>query len=318
MEAPGSTVLLTHGEHCSPEDWQDNMYLTCLGIWVGTQTRPPRWCPRRWATPWWPADTAGWWSRTCTPAATCTRCPIRKRQNGVVPHSPDNCGHCGSPVSDEHEPLPLIVPVIHSAETNMRKALDHVFHHFCHVVVSIWSLTPRAARHSAPPHPRRTEPRSWCHSQPARWYLAGITHHRGEAACSPREQLCCIKTHPEDEVVLHFGLDGWVVHVERCQLLQRWEAGSVREAPCGLRRREGDLDPLHGFGGVEDGSAGALRLHRVIQLKHDEADAGGRWTLLDETRAFLSRRHLHGVLVVGAVRKWEPAPPPPLPLTPSS
>lgn len=92
----------------------------------------------------------------------------------------------------------------------------------------------------------------------------------------------------------------------------------MSEASCGLRRREGDLDPLHGFGGVEDGSAGALRLHRVIQLKHDEADADGGWTLLDETRAFLSRRHLHGVLVVGAVRKWEPAPPPPLPLTPSS
>lgn len=87
MEAPGLTVLLKHGEHCFLEDWQDNMYLTCLGIWVGTQTRPPRWCPRRWARPWWPADTAGWWSRTCTPAATCTRSQIIKRQNGVAPHS---------------------------------------------------------------------------------------------------------------------------------------------------------------------------------------------------------------------------------------
>lgn len=133
-------------------------------------------------------------------------------------------------------------------------------------------------------------------------------HHRNEAA---DPHLCSIKTHPEDEVVLHFGLDGWVVHMERRQLLQRGAAGprrSVSEAPRGLRRREGDLDPLLGFRGVEDGSAGALRLHRVIQLKHDAADADGRWAVLDEARAFRRARRPHGVR---AVRKWEPAPPPP-------
>lgn len=44
---------------------------------------------------------------------------------------PDNYRHCWSPVSDKHESLPLIVPVIHSAETNMQKALNHVSYHFC-------------------------------------------------------------------------------------------------------------------------------------------------------------------------------------------
>lgn len=83
------------------------------------------------------------------------------------------------------------------------------------------------------------------------------------------------QTHPEDKVVLHFGLDGWVEDVERRQLLQRGAAGhrgSVSEVSRGLRRREGHLDPLLGFRGVEDGGAGALRLHRVVELEHDEAD----------------------------------------------
>ena len=77
-------------------------------------------------------------------------------------------------------------------------------------------------------------------------------------------------TYPEHEVVLHLRLDRGVVHMKGRQRLQRGAAGhrgSVPEASSsGLGRREGNLDPLLGLRGVEDGSARALRLHRVVQL----------------------------------------------------
>lgn len=58
--------------------------------------------------------------------------------------------------------------------------------------------------------------------------------------------------------------------MERRQLLQRGAAGSPPQVRGGLRRREGHLDPLLGVRRVEDGSAGALGLHRVVELEHDD------------------------------------------------
>lgn len=94
--------------------------------------------------------------------------------------------------------------------------------------------------------------------------------------CSPialTHTLCGTTTHPEHEVVPHFGLDRGVVHVKRRQRLQRGAAGhrgSASEASSGLRRREGDLDPVLGVGvgRVQDGRARTLRLLRVVQLQH--------------------------------------------------
>lgn len=103
--------------------------------------------------------------------------------------------------------------------------------------------------------------------------VPGWDHHsRKQAVNHPRDHHRFTQTHPEDEVVLHFGLDGRVVDMERRQLLQRGAAGSAPQVRRGLRRREGHLDPLLGVRRVEDGSAGALGLHRVVELEHDAAE----------------------------------------------
>lgn len=44
----------------------------------------------------------------------------------------------------------------------------------------------------------------------------------------------------------------------------------MSKASSGLRRREGNLDPLLGFCRVENRSARTLRLHCVVELKHNE------------------------------------------------
>lgn len=49
----------------------------------------------------------------------------------------------------------------------------------------------------------------------------------------------------------------------------------MSEASAGLGRREGNLDPLLGLRGEEDGGARALRLHGVLQLKHGGASVTG-------------------------------------------
>lgn len=89
---------------------------TCLMIWAGTRIRPRRWCPRHWERSWRLADTAGWWSHTCTPAETCKHtsheCQTASGQEAQRQGVAKNGGR--SPVGDEHEPLPLIVPVVNS------------------------------------------------------------------------------------------------------------------------------------------------------------------------------------------------------------
>lgn len=74
--------------------------------------------------------------------------------------------------------------------------------------------------------------------------------------------------YPEHEVVLHFSLHRGVVHVKRRQGLQGRTAGVSEASSGGLRRREGNLNPLLGLRGVENRSPRTVRLHRVVQLKH--------------------------------------------------
>lgn len=110
----------------------------------------------------------------------------------------------------------------------MQKALNHVFHRFCDLTkVSVSVMLLCQSDHSLCEQPDtqhfpilggQSHGPDVTHSLlDGTWLGSPTTEVRG--CLFTREQLCYIKTHPEDEVVLHFGLDGWVVHMERCQLL---------------------------------------------------------------------------------------------------